>query len=120
MEIDAVNLQNVLTLEGSRVRLEPLALTHIPGLLLAASGDRRSFAFTDVPNDEHAMRGYVETALRNKGEGTMVPFAIFDRATGQIVGCTRFGNIELWDWPQGSPHQRGEDLPDAVEIGWTW
>jgi RimJ/RimL family protein N-acetyltransferase len=37
-----------------------------------------------------------------------------------VVGSTRFGNIEFWTWPPASPNQRGEDVPDAVEIGWTW
>jgi RimJ/RimL family protein N-acetyltransferase len=36
------------------------------------------------------------------------------------VGSTRFGNIESWPWPPGNPNQRGDDRPDAVEIGWTW
>jgi hypothetical protein len=37
-----------------------------------------------------------------------------------IVGTTRFGNIEFWNWSAGSAHQRGQHLPDVVEIGWTW
>ena len=52
--------------------------------------------------------------------GNMFPFATIDRATGRVVGSTRFGNIESWNWPVGNPHQRGEHLPDVVEIGWTW
>ena len=49
-----------------------------------------------------------------------MPFATVDQTTRRIVGSTRFGNIEYWSWPAGNPNQRGEDLPDAVEIGWTW
>ena len=43
-----------------------------------------------------------------------------DRARGRVVGSTRFGNIEFWPWPPGHPLQRGEEVPDVVEIGWTW
>ena len=49
-----------------------------------------------------------------------MPFATIDRETKRVVGSTRFGNIESWDWSVGSPHQRGAHLPDVVEIGWTW
>jgi RimJ/RimL family protein N-acetyltransferase len=43
-----------------------------------------------------------------------------DRATGRLVGSTRFLNIEFWTWPEGNAHQRGVERPDAVEIGATW
>ena len=42
------------------------------------------------------------------------------RATGRVLGSTRFGNIEFWPWRDGNPHQRGAGRPDVVEIGWTW
>jgi len=63
---------------------------------------------------------YIETALRDQEAGRTLPFATAARATGRVVGSTRFGNIEFWPWPPGNPNQRGEDRPDAVEIGWTW
>ena len=49
-----------------------------------------------------------------------MPFATIERAAGRVVGSTRFGNIERWDWPAGHPLRRLHDRPDAVEIGWTW
>jgi RimJ/RimL family protein N-acetyltransferase len=49
-----------------------------------------------------------------------MPFATVDRESGRVVGSTRFGNIEFWPWPPGHPLQRGEEVPDVVEIGWTW
>jgi RimJ/RimL family protein N-acetyltransferase len=110
----------VVTLEGTHVLLDPLSFNHIPALVQAATRSRDTFALTDVPADEHAMRRYVEAALAGRDSGTMLPFAIIDRKTGRVVGSTRFGNIEFWKWPAGSPHQRGTHLPDVVEIGWTW
>jgi RimJ/RimL family protein N-acetyltransferase len=49
---------------------------------------------------------YLETALQSEREGTARPFATISLDSGQVVGCTRFGNID--------PHNR------HVEIGWTW
>ncbi len=66
------------------------------------------------------MRQYVDSALAGHNLGAILPFAVIQRSTGNAVGSTRFGNIEYWDWPEDSPYQRGEHLPDVVEIGWTW
>ena len=107
-------------LEGRHVRLEPLTLGHARGLLVAASGPRETYGFTTVPDDEAAMRRYIETALRDQEAGRALPFATIATATGRVVGSTRFGNIEFWTWPPGSALQRGEDVPDVAEIGWTW
>jgi len=52
------------------------------------------------------MRAYIETALTWQTQGTAVPFAIVARATGQVVGSTRYANIERAD--------------RRLEIGWTW
>ena len=109
-----------VVLEGRHVRLEPLELGHTGALLAVAGGPRETYGFTTVPADEPAMLRYIETALRDQEAGRALPFATFARATGRVVGSTRFGNIEFWPWPPGNPNQRGEDRPDAVEIGWTW
>ena len=66
------------------------------------------------------LRSYVEGLLRAHAMGTALPFATVDRQTNQIVGATRFLNVEFWDWPAGSPYQRGARVPDVVEIGGTW
>jgi RimJ/RimL family protein N-acetyltransferase len=66
------------------------------------------------------MRLYVETALGGRDSGTLLPFATVDKETERVVGSTRFLNVQFWDWPDGNPRQRGEKLPDVVEIGATW
>ncbi len=114
MKVDPV------TLEGRYVRLEPLTADHVPALLDVATGPRETFALTTVPSDEAAMRQYVTTALADRDVGRALPFATVDRKANRVVGSTRFGNIEFWTWPPGNRHQRGEQLPDVVEIGWTW
>ena len=109
-----------VTLEGRYVRLEPLGLAHIPGLLAVAKGSRETFELTSVPSDEASARRYVDAALADHAAGRALPFAIVARGAGRVVGSTRFGNVEFWDWPLGNRHQRGAHLPDVVEIGWTW
>jgi RimJ/RimL family protein N-acetyltransferase len=109
-----------VTLEGRAARLEPLALAHVGALVQAASGPRDTYAWTFVPSDEPSMREYVEAVLGEQKNGRALPFATVERATGRVVGATRFGNIEFWAWPPGNPNQRGVTLPDTVEIGWTW
>lgn len=106
-------------LEGTVVRLEPLALAHLPGLVAAASGSRATYGLTNVPDGEAAMRRYVETALAAQASGAAVAFATLERASGGVVGSTRFGNLERWAWPDAAA-PRPPGVPDAVEIGWTW
>jgi len=91
-----------LVLEGAHVRLEPLAIGHVPALATAASGPRQSYAYTWVPEGEEAMRRYVEEALALAGAGAAVPFATVQRSTGRVVGSTRFFNFEYFRWPQGA------------------
>jgi RimJ/RimL family protein N-acetyltransferase len=109
-----------VTLEGRHVRLEPISVDHIPGLVQAANQSRDSYGFTYVPEDADAMRLYVETALAGRDAGSMLPFATIDRHTERVAGSTRFHHVEFWDWPAGNPHQRGKQLPDVVYIGTTW
>jgi N-acetyltransferase len=109
-----------VVLEGRLVRLEPVCLDHVQALLSAASFRRDTYAFTTVPADLASMTEYVETALAWQAEGTALPFATVDPATRKVVGSTRFFDLQFWSWEEGSTHQRGPDLPDALEIGHTW
>jgi N-acetyltransferase len=109
-----------VVLEGRHVRLVPLEAGHARDLLAAASGRRETYGFTMVPSDEPSMVGYIESALRDQEAGRALPFATVAKATGRVVGSTRFGNIEFWPWPPDNANQRGRDLPDVAEIGWTW
>jgi RimJ/RimL family protein N-acetyltransferase len=110
-----------IVLQGRHVRLEPLTRDHVPALAAAAtSGARESFAFTRVPVTEAEATAYVDEALQLHEGDKALPFATIDAATGRVVGSTRYLNVEFWSWPAGSVLQRGEDVPDVVEIGATW
>jgi RimJ/RimL family protein N-acetyltransferase len=52
------------------------------------------------------MRSYIEAALTAQEQGTALPFVIVERATGTIVGSTRYMNIDR-------PNRK-------LEIGSTW
>ena len=110
-----------IVLEGRHVRLEPLTRAHVKPLFAAAtSGSRESFGYMAVAATEAAMSRWVDDALSAHAVAQALPFAVVARAFDRVVGSTRFGNIEFWTWPPASPNQRGEEVPDAVEIGWTW
>jgi N-acetyltransferase len=95
-----------VTLEGLRVRLEPLAKAHLAGLAEVGL-DEELWRWIPVPvRTVDEMAAYIETALGEQERGISLPFAIVEKATGRAIGSTRYGNIDR-------THHR-------VEIGWTW
>jgi RimJ/RimL family protein N-acetyltransferase len=62
---------------------------------------------------------YVDTAEQWRLAGTAVPFAIVRLDGDEVVGSTRFWNLERWLWPAGHLRQ-GREHPDVCEIGYTW
>ena len=112
-----------LTLEGTHVRLEPLSVHHVDGLLAAASADRSSFTYTAVPDDRASMVGYVDRATRHARRGDQVPFATVSLALGRVVGSTRFYELEPWDWAGISPGAVAvsrQGSVDRASVGHTW
>jgi RimJ/RimL family protein N-acetyltransferase len=111
----------VPVLEGSYVRLEPLARGHVDGLAAASAADPSLslYQWSPVPQGKSAAEKYVDTALAWQEAGTAAPFAIVRLSDGAVIGSTRFWLIEHWAWPPG--HARfGRSAPDACEIGYTW
>jgi RimJ/RimL family protein N-acetyltransferase len=95
-----------VVLEGSTIRLEPLAPGHFADLQLVGF-DQALWQWTIMrPQDEGGLRRWFETALGNAEAGIERPFATVDRATGRAIGSSRFLSIV----PE---HRR-------LEIGWTW
>ena len=95
-----------VTLQGNVVRLEPLTIEHV-GALAEVGLEPELWKWIPFPvTTEDKMRAYVQEALLQRDRGTALPFVILDQVTNQVIGCTRFGNIEK--------------LHHRVEIGWTW
>ncbi len=95
-----------VVLEGALVRLEPLSLDHLGGLAEIAF-DPAIWRWTVArPTDLAGLRAWVEAAIRNLDAGSELPFATIERASGRLIGSTRFMSIV----PE---HRR-------LEIGWTW
>lgn len=107
------------TLAGRHVRLEPLALHHVDGLVSASAADPALYQWSPVPQGKAEAARYIETALAWRDAGTALPFAIVRTQDGVILGSTRFFNLEYWDWPASHP-SHGRTTPDACEIGYTW
>ena len=93
-------------LEGRYVRLEPLTAEHTAGL--AESGlDEDLWRWIPSPvRTFEEMSAYVQTALGEWTNGSALPFTLIDKASGRVIGSTRYGNIDR-------VHHR-------LEIGWTW
>ncbi|MGH3173389.1 MAG: GNAT family N-acetyltransferase [Streptosporangiaceae bacterium] len=114
-------------LTGDHVRLEPLGVRHVPGLLNAAAQDPSLYQWVLVPQDEPAMRRHVEDALAARARGIAVPFAVVRLADETVIGSTRFHQLDYWARPErhaqgGRPPQPPPqaNVPDTCEIGYTW
>lgn len=83
-----------LVLEGDVVRLEPLELEHVAPLAEVALDPeiwRWTLSNPETPED---LRRYVESALALRAAGSGYPFATIERASGRVVGSTRYHAIE--------------------------
>lgn len=95
-----------VTLADARVRLEPLAINHLDGLLhAAADGQLWKLRYTSVPEPRETA-GYIERALQQQAEGQRLPFTVIDVASGSVIGSTSYHDIV--------------PAVDRLEIGWTW
>lgn len=95
-----------VTLAGAHVRLEPLSREHLDGLAGAGSFDEIWTWLSVWPQGRDGFAEWIETALAAQEAGTELPFTTFDAATNEIVGSTRFLNIDR--------------ASRRLEIGWTW
>lgn len=86
-------LQSV-TLKGEQVVLEPLDREHTRELADAcADGELWRHWYTLVAQPD-AMDAYVERALRQQQKEGALPFAVRHRASGNIIGSTRFFRVD--------------------------
>lgn len=88
------------------MRLEPLTRAHRQALVAAAGdGELWNSTVTVVPSAE-TIDSYLEAAFEGLVRGAELPFAIVSKKTGQVVGTTRFYEIQ--------------PVARRVAIGYTW
>jgi RimJ/RimL family protein N-acetyltransferase len=95
-----------ITLTGTHASIEPLGREHEEALQLAAAdGELWRLWYTSVAPPEK-MGEYIATALDMRERLDAMPFVIREKSSGEIVGCTRYFNVD-------AANRR-------LEIGHTW
>ncbi len=103
-----LNIVTPVTLEGSVVRLEPIRREHSEIFWDVAKNSLDNI-FQWIPYRMQTREDFqllVEKIFAEQQRGESVAFATVERATGQVIGSTRFMNID-----RANRH---------VEIGSTW
>ncbi|QTD36051.1 GNAT family N-acetyltransferase [Pseudomonas fluorescens] len=94
------------TLQGQGITLRPLQYTDADALLhAAADGELWNLTVTVVPSTT-TVDAYLKKALDGREAGTVMPFVIVLKETGEVVGSTRFWKID--------------PLNRKLEIGSSW
>jgi len=94
------------TLEGQRICLRPLQLSDADALVNAAQdGELWNLTVTVVPSPT-TVDSYLKKALDGRDAGTVLPFVIVLKDTGEVIGSTRFWKIDR--------------LNRKLEIGSSW
>jgi RimJ/RimL family protein N-acetyltransferase len=95
-----------VTLTGTHATLLPLAREHEASLAKAAAdGELWRLWYTTVAHPDK-MANYISTALDQRAKLDAMPFVVRDNASGDIVGCTRYFNVDVAN--------------RRLEIGHTW
>jgi RimJ/RimL family protein N-acetyltransferase len=95
-----------VTLRGRYATLEPLAREHDAGIRAAAAdGELWTLWYTSVPSPE-GTPGWFDIAFDMRDRLGAMPFAVRDNASGDVIGSTRYFNVD-------APNRR-------LEIGHTW
>ncbi|KQR73781.1 GCN5 family acetyltransferase [Burkholderia sp. Leaf177] len=97
---------NLPTLIGPTIELRPLEKAHRDALLEAsADGELWNMKVTVVPGPDTVVN-YIAAALAGRDSGSVMPFVIVRRKSGEILGSTRFWKIDR--------------INRKLEIGHTW
>ncbi len=95
-----------VTLRGAHASLEPLEAHHVEAIRAAAAdGALWRLWYTSVPAPEMTTR-WLEIALDVRDRQGGMPFAVRDAVSGDVVGSTRYFNVDA--------------VNRRLEIGHTW
>ncbi|MHA3063464.1 GNAT family N-acetyltransferase [Acinetobacter sp. ANC 4641] len=92
--------------EHGNIRLEPLSIEHVQGLITATQdGELWNIRVTSAPHPNQ-VTAYIEQALQQREQQQRQAFAVVNTQTGTILGTTSYHDIV--------PNIR------RLEIGYTW
>jgi RimJ/RimL family protein N-acetyltransferase len=95
-----------VTLTGAHASVEPLGTEHEQALeRAAADGELWRLWYTSIA-PPGKMSQYIATALDMRERLGAMPFVVRENASGEIVGCTRYFNVD--------------ETNRRLEIGHTW
>jgi len=97
---------NFIALENETVLLRSLDKGDVQGILEAVNFPEIWLHMSTAMENIEDVNGFVDNALAMKEKKTEFPFVIIDKVSGQIIGSTRFMDID-------DKHKR-------LEIGTTW
>ena len=95
-----------VTLAGTHATLEPLARSHLQSVAAAAAdGELWRLWYTSVPAPQNTQT-WLDAALDMRERLGAMPFVVRDNASGDVVGSTRYFNVDA--------------VNRRLEIGHTW
>ncbi|HWD89274.1 MAG TPA: GNAT family protein [Mucilaginibacter sp.] len=94
-------------LEDNRVLLRPLQESDLDNLIEYANNEPDNWRFSSAnAYGEDNMRTYIKNTLDAREKGEQYPFIVFDKATGEYAGSTRFYDIQ--------------PANQMLQLGYTW
>jgi N-acetyltransferase len=108
LAVSPLQIVTPVTLEGSAVRLEPIRREHAE-IFWEITKDALNDIFQWIPYRMQTREDFqrlVEKIFEEQERGESVAFATVERGSGQVIGSTRFMNIDR--------------VNRRVEIGSTW
>jgi RimJ/RimL family protein N-acetyltransferase len=99
-------LEKLRLLEDDVVRLRPMEISDLPALSRIAFDPNIWTYFVYAIRTPAELATYVDDAVRDRACGSRYTFVIEDRASGELIGSSAFGNHSHKD--------------RRIEIGWSW
>ena len=95
-----------LIIEGNTITLVPLEMKYKEQLYEAINNpDVWKYTWREVKTFDD-IEQMLLIAVQNKDDGKQLPFIVKDKLSGEVIGTTRIGDIDIAN--------------RNVEIGWTW
>lgn len=94
------------TLSGSMVELRPLDAIHFAELDALAKDERIWEFYAVNGGNSNSLLNALQTGLSERKKGNHYPFVVYHKASGKLIGSTRFTDIT--------------PAHNKLEIGWTW